>query len=299
DGVSGATVTVEGILSAVQKGIIQVGNEQLGLDIPLVNSINLNRKDILVFVLVVFSIVCAAYNFKKIRPWLLVLSVIFIGFTLNYSITYSNYVGLLAGNLPVFIERPIWYVMVPGVLLVTLLFGRNFYCYWLCPFGAVQEGIFKSLNLYNFSPSREIKAKANKNRWPLLWLVAFVALIYNHSGVAGYEPFSVFFSGDGNKAQWAIMVIVLLVSMAQLRFWCRNFCPVGTILDFIAKLKRKIRRLASEHKDLAELSANSSCSLACGSDKDPLTKQDRFYVLLVSAVNILIILSLLQSIGQT
>lgn len=297
DGVTGATVTTEAIFSAVQKGITQIGNEQLGLNISQTNGINLVWQDFLVLFLVIFSIICSVFNFKKLRPWLLILAIFFIGFIMNYSLTYGNYVSILFGNLPVFIERPLWYLMVPSIFLVTLLLGRNFYCYWLCPFGAVQEGIYRSLNLYNFSPSAEIKAKVNKGRWPMLWLAAIIALIYNNSGIASYEPFSVFFDGSGNSSQWIIMIIVLLISMAQLRFWCRNFCPVGAILDLTARLRRKIKNFKKIKIEETDVPSNGSVCTSCSTVERNLNIQDKFYIFIVSIVNILIVMSLVQSMG--
>lgn len=300
DAISGATITTEAIFAAIQKGTTQIGNEQLGMDIPLTNEINLVWQDIVALILVILSILGSSMrNLRKLRPWLLALSVLFIGFIMNYSLTYSNFVSILSGNLPVFIERPVWYIMVPGILLVTLVMGRNFYCSWLCPFGAVQEGIYKSLNLYNFSPSLETRRKVHKTRWPMLWLVAIIALMYNNSGIAGYEPFSVFFDGSGTAAQWVIMLIVLLLSMAQMRFWCHNFCPVGAVLDFTALIKRKLTKSGALKKSKNEEQGVYLQHRECSSctTKIALSKQDKFYIFLVSVVNILIILSLLESMG--
>lgn len=327
DGVSGATVTTEAIIAAVQKGTAQIGNEQLGLNIPVNAKLNLIWQDIVAIILVLLAIVCSALNARKLRPWLLLMSVIFIGFILNYSLTYSNYVSILAGRLPVFTERPIWYIMVPGILTVTLLWGRNFYCSWLCPFGAVQEGIYRSLNLFRFSPSSQIRAKVKRFRWPLLWLVAMLALVFNNSGIASFEPFSVFFDGSGNTDQWIIMLIVLLMSIALLRFWCYSFCPVGAILDLAARLNLKKKLIKNKKQERGQeyeleqemeqeqgqvqaqaqeqaqeqeqgrMDGNTSQCSACAACKTTLSKQDKLYIFIVSLVNILIIFSLLESSG--
>ncbi|MGS0765382.1 4Fe-4S binding protein [Syntrophomonas curvata] len=228
------------------------------MTILLRHNINFNWKDIVVLGLVASAIFCAARNLRKLRPWVLVLSVSIAFIFYNYSLTYSNFVNLLTGQLPIFIERPIWYVLVLGIVVITSIWGRNFYCSWLCPFGAVQEGAYKSLNLYNFSPSHGIRNKAAKLRWPMLWLAAMLALIANNAGITGYEPFSVFFDGNGNRAQWIIMISVLVVSMAQLRFWCNYFCPVGTILNFLAQIKRRFRKNRIESNPQA-LSGYSLC----------------------------------------
>lgn len=298
DMVSGATVSADAILTAVQKGTAHIGSEQLDMHIPPVDGFHLVWQDFATVVLLLLSVVCAVRGLNKMRPWLLVLAVLFIGFIMNYSLAYSNFISILAGNLPVFIERPIWYIMVIGILGLTLILGRNLYCRWMCPFGAVQEGIYRSLNLFAFNPSPELRAQVRKSRWPMLWLVAIIALLLNNPGIASYEPFSAFFDGSGNTAQWLIMLIVLLMSMAQMRFWCQFFCPVGTILDFTAGLRRKMQRFRTKTETEFSYdpeSLQSHACAACREEKLSYTKQDKFYIFAISLVNILILGSLWMS----
>lgn len=306
DAVSGATVTTRGIVKAVQKGTGQLGNEQFGLNIPLENTINLGWQDFVALALMVLAFAGSALKLKKLRSWVLLVSVIFIGFVLNASLTYSNYVNLISGNLPNFLERPVWYLMVPGILLVTVLWGKNVYCSWLCPFGAVQEGIFRGLNLWTFTPSQKIQSMSRSYRWPILWFVAMITLIGNHPGAASYEPFSVFFDGRGNWAQWAIMGIVVIMSITLLRFWCRNFCPVGTILDYATQLKHRlvglqigknevINQVPMRTAEQAGCSEHQPCESCSKAKRTKMTAQDKGYILIVSAINILIIISLLMN----
>lgn len=296
DAVSGATVTTKAILTAIEKGAAQIGNKQLGMHISLKNQINIVWQDIVAVILVLLSAFCAFFNIKKARAWLLALAVLFIGFIMNNSLTYSNFVNILFGNFPVFIERPIWYIMVPGILIVTLIWGRNFYCSWLCSFGAVQEGVFKSLNLYNFSPSQGIRNKVAKIRWPMLWIAAMMALVTNNAGITGYEPFSVFFDGSGNTAQWIIMIFVLVICMAQMRFWCNYFCPVGVILNFTALLRGKLKKYPIKPDIMETLVCDQCANTSCTGRKEPLNKQDKVFILLSAIINVLILMALLQNI---
>ena len=239
DAVSGATMTAKAILYSVQRGGAQIGIEQLGLSIESPSRAIVTWKDLVVVLLVVASIVFSGLGWNRLRPWLLLASVVILGFWLNVPLSLANFTGLLAGNLPNILERPIWYVLVPGILLVTLFWGRNFYCSWLCPFGAVQEGIYKALNLVAYTPNSRLMKGVASTRWILIWIAVMAALLFNNASVAGYEPFSVFFDSSGNVGQWIIMVMVLLLSIGVMRIWCRGLCPVGTILDFLARVKRK------------------------------------------------------------
>jgi polyferredoxin len=230
---------------------------------------------------------------------------LFIGFLCNYSLTVGSYIGLLSGQLPVFSERPIWYVMVPGILVITLVWGRNFYCSWICPFGAVQEGLYHSLNLFQFSPSSAIKSRIARFRWPLAWLAAILAFIFNNGQIAAYEPFAVFFSASGNTAQWIMMIVIVLASIAQMRFWCGSFCPVGLILQLLACARRKARRLLGQKRTKKEeqeivsscqVCSNPDCPTPARIAQERYSIQDKIFIGTAIIVNLLIIGTLLQNI---
>jgi uncharacterized protein with FMN-binding domain len=292
DAISGATVSADAIKTAVQKGIAQVGNDQLNMKIPVRSRLNLHWHDATSVILAASAFAAGAFGARKLRPWLLTASVLLMGFLSNHSIGYSNFLSLLAGNLPVFVERPAWYVLVPGILLVTLALGRNYYCNWLCPFGGVQEGIYRSLNLVKFSPSREIQVKVRKWRWPVLWAAAMIALLFKNPSISGYEPFSAFFDSSGTTAQWIILGLVVIMSMAQVRFWCRGFCPVGLILDTTARLRWTLKRSKKEQ----QAAPAPDCS-SCAARRSVMNTQDRIFSMVATAVNILIIVTLFQNAG--
>lgn len=238
DGISGATMTSEAILSSVIKGGAQVGTAQLGLPVQYAEKFEIKWQDGVVVLLLIVALLASTFRWNKLRPWIMIVSIIVFGFWLNLSLSLANFTGLLAGNFPSILERPIWYLLVPGVLVTTLILGRNFYCTWLCPFGAVQEGTYKALNLVSYTPNSSLIRRFASWRWTFVWIAVIAALLFNNASMAGYEPFSVFFDASGNIGQWVIMVLVLLLSISVMRIWCRCFCPVGTILDFLARLKR-------------------------------------------------------------
>lgn len=325
DAVSGATRTTEGMILAVEKGMFQVGKNQLGFVVPQLEIIHFQWQDGLVVIVLLLAILAAARNMKKLRPWILVMTVLVLGFMENSSLTIGNYTSIIALKMPTFMERPIWYVMVVGVFLVTLFWGRNFYCSWLCPFGAVQEGVYKALNLANYQPSPKLISIARKSRWFFLWLAVLLALGFNNPGIASYEPFSVFFDGDGNTSQWIIMLMILLFSIFILRFWCRCFCPMGAFLDFIASCKRKGKQLLqrkSRSEDMAfkmernqsnseqspvfgqnrKGDAEAACAACSGcriqeQEKPRLSSGDRVVTIGVVVIGLLIMGTLLQNIG--
>jgi uncharacterized membrane protein (DUF485 family) len=308
DAVSGATRTTEGILHAVEKGMADVGENQLGLDVPSVSMFHFQWQDGLVVFLLILAIVAAVRKKKKVRPILLVASVIVIGFIAKSSLTLGNFMSIITNKMPVLIERPIWFILIFGILAITLISGKNIYCSWICPFGAIQEGIYKALNLTNNRLDQRIVATARRSRWLFIWLAAMLALYFNNPGIASYEPFSPFFGGEANTAQWIILGLVLLTSIVVFRFWCRCFCPVGTVLDFFAQAKRKAKKLLVKKPSVQRnsvINKETGCS-ACPSCSDcekkgkgsaPLSAFNKFIVVLIVVIDLMIIAAFLQNAG--
>lgn len=314
DAISGATMTSDAILSSVLKGGAQVGSAQLGLPVQYAQEFELKWQDGVVALLLLAALLASAWRRNKLRPWIMVASVLVIGFWLNLSLSLANFTGLLAGNFPSILERPIWYLLVPGVLIATAVLGRNFYCTWLCPFGAVQEGTYKALNLVSYTPNSRLIRRFASWRWIFIWIAVMAALLFNNASIAGFEPFSVFFDASGNSAQWVIMGLVLLLSIAVMRIWCRCFCPVGTILDFLAGIRRKLKRRrmlqdhGSEQTDSAAADTIAKIAEAhpgkcpgncsdCRDDQPKYTQGDKLLALVLSVIYLSVIAALVLNSG--
>ncbi len=96
------------------------------------------------------------FKFNKARIVILGISIVFLGFSVNRPISISNIGAIFLGFTPPSLhEQPFWWLLVVGVLLLTLILGKNFYCFWMCPFGGLQEYITK-LGGAKFGPSKKI-----------------------------------------------------------------------------------------------------------------------------------------------
>ncbi len=311
DAVAGATMTTDGIIAAVEKGMYSVGENQLGLDVPPVQAYQFQWEHGAAALILAGAGLAAVLKLKRLRVLLLILSVIIIGFMANFSLTLGNFLSVFAGKLPSINERPFWYIFVIAIPVFILFIGKNIYCGWLCPFGAVQEGIYKALHLTKNRLDQRLVTFAGKSRWLYIWLAALLALLFNNPGMAGYEPFAVFFGGEGPVSQWIIMGLILIMSIFIFRFWCRCFCPVGAVLDFIAIIKRRVKRLFQKklppeaqlvQKSILQLSESScgTCQSGCNRDKikeAKLSAFNKFTVFIIILVDLLIIGVLLQNIG--
>ncbi|HHW07176.1 MAG TPA: 4Fe-4S binding protein, partial [Clostridia bacterium] len=242
DGVSGATVSAKGIAAAVRKAVRQVGMAEFGLDPVEREPVEWGAQEFLLLALFAVVLGGVRFNLTKLRGPVMAFSVFYLGFKLGASINLGNIASLMSGNVPSFAEWPFWYLLVVGTLLLILVSGRNFYCAWLCPFGAVQEGIHKALCLWRYQVPRRYLANARRLRLILTWLALVVAFLCVNPSVAGYEPFTAFFSGRAQGGQWLLMGLVLFLSLFFNRLWCRFFCPTGAVMDLAAAVKGKLAR---------------------------------------------------------
>ncbi len=237
DAVSGATYTAEGIVRSVRKGSHWLGENRFDLEIKEEPGEILGPEEYLLILLYGMIFFSLWKKIHKLRFVTLTVSVVFLGFWKNSPISFANIATLLTGNSPSYFERPFWYLLVVGSILMTLFFGKNLYCYYLCPFGAIQEALYK-IGEMNYRPCKKTYNKFKNIRIILAWTAFVVSLFLINPSISSYEPFSALFKLQGNQAQWILMPFVLFIGIFINRFWCHFFCPVGLVMDLTAKIKR-------------------------------------------------------------
>lgn len=132
-------------------------------------------------------------------------------------------------------------VLLIAVLLICLLMRKNLYCYWICPFGATQEIIFKASGNKNPKIEKNFRERAGK----ISKIVAFTALLagiaLGNPGLTSFEPFSTLFGFNGGAREWSLLALVLIGAFFVERFWCRFFCPVGIINNWLLKWGTRLK----------------------------------------------------------
>jgi polyferredoxin len=144
------------------------------------------------------------------------------------------------------------FAILSGVLAVALVAGRAF-CGWMCPLGAVQEGLAKLARRLG-GEKRHIRGKQAKVRFPMRlpeWAdrplrytkYVILALVILASIFAVYPPLQEFcpsrvvfgFKLDSSLL-WSVLVIFVITSLLVERVWCKYLCPLGAILAIFNKI---------------------------------------------------------------
>jgi len=162
-----------------------------------------------------------------------------IGYWQKSLLTLGNFSSVLSGNIP-WQNLPFWLVLLFGILLLILITGRNLYCFWICPYGALSElmGAFGKFGRINYQPCERSLQRFKNLRLFLAWGALVFAFIMRNPSISSYEIFAPLFAWEGAPTQWLMLPVMLFTGIFIFRFWCRFFCPVGGILDYMVKCRR-------------------------------------------------------------
>lgn len=149
-----------------------------------------------------------------------------------------------------------------GLLIGVVLAGSSF-CGWVCPFGALQDGLTwlrKKLHLPEVKLPARVDRVLRYGRFVTLGLILFMTISTIKLWFAGFDPYRTLFGLEWlfnfNLAEaWPAYLIVALVMIGSLliqRFWCRYLCPLGGLMSLVGHVSfLRIRRNATSCKGCA------------------------------------------------
>jgi len=238
DVVSGATVSSEAVLSALQTSGHSFARQILGRAVEGganekargANYIPDGRSIYFMSAFVLALIVTYQGGFWS-RLAVLVFSLIAGGIILNVQYSSEQIASLLSWEFPAASLRGP-FLLVVGTPVLVLIFG-NYYCGYVCPFGAAQEllsyvvpGRFKQVL------SKQKMRKARFIKYVFLFVLIIVMFLSRDRATLGADPLISFFN-----FQSAIILMagaVLVISIFYTRFWCRYLCPAGAMLSLFS-----------------------------------------------------------------
>ncbi len=160
------------------------------------------------------------------RRWFLVSTLLVCGVLANVSLSLSLFLSWLRGS---------YSLRGPGlqavIFLITVVFalwrGRNFYCRFVCPFGAAQELAGGVIAGKSWQPGGFVSRLLPVARVMLVALAVLAALGVVGVDLVGLEPFAFF-----NLQRASVVLALSFVVLAFLtpRPWCR-ICPTGWVVS--------------------------------------------------------------------
>jgi len=244
DGISGATLTSEGIASSVRKSLQTIARE--GLDAPLppeTKRLKFGLPEIFLISLYGAGYLSGRFRNPKVKRgtrWVTLLTgMVVLGFIYTAPLTISQVIAFLSGYWPDWQNNLYWYLLIGGMLLTTALDAKNHYCAYFCPFGAFQETLAQLTDAKLYRP----RGWKDFLKWlpRVLTLGAIViGLVLRKPGVVGYEPFATLFDLRGTGLEWALLILTIFASLIFYRPFCNFICPIDPTVDYIYAIRRWI-----------------------------------------------------------
>ena len=233
DTVSGATMSTRAIKSMVALNISKYSGSEFQ-KIPA--ETEPPWLEIIVFLLLAYSLFAFFFPQKtsKFRIFHLAVLAIVFGFIGGFALSFESFKNWTVSASIALIPA----VILASALIIPIVSGRNFYCTFVCPFGAMQELLGRIPLPKKNLPQKFMKGVAV---FKVVLLVAlYILMIFKVvTDFTVFEPFSAFKFNAAAVPSLVIAASFLIVSLFINRPWCRFFCPTGTLLNMFAKKNGK------------------------------------------------------------
>ena len=180
-----------------------------------------------------------ARRFRLIRWGYLLYTLIFIGYITQGQLSITNVFTILQviggdSSASVLLLDPVIFILWCYVLLTLVLWGRGYFCGWLCPFGVLQEMAAELARLLRIR-QRRIPFRLHRRLWALKYLIlaGLVGVSFWSIGsaerAAEVEPFKTAIT-LGFVREWPFVLYASALLLAGLfvhKFFCRYLCPLG------------------------------------------------------------------------
>ncbi len=167
-----------------------------------------------------------------------------------------------------FLSDPFIFLFWVFIIVTVFLFGRGLFCGWLCPFGSLQESIFKIARLVGLGrfQTKLPQKWHDRLKWVKYGVFFFLLTVSMFSmglaeKLAEVEPFkTTFLVGVMNRAwPYGLFVAAILgVSIFIERPYCKYICPLGASLA----MPSTFRWFGLKRKQ--DCNSCKACAVGCG-----------------------------------
>lgn len=201
------------------------------------------------------------------------ISVFFIGFglmaqpSITQVLTWFHSI-LFQWSWPLFLTDPFIFLFWIFIIVTVFLFGRGLFCGWMCPFGSIQETIYKvarfvGLGRYQTKLPQKWHDRLKWLKYAIFFFLLSVSLFSMGLAekLAEVEPFkTTFLVGVMNRAwPYGLFVAAILgVSIFIERPYCKYICPLGASLA----IPSTFRWFGLKRKQ--DCNTCKACAVGCG-----------------------------------
>ena len=237
DAISGATYSSVGIENTIIKRI----------EIYLDTVSSIRRFEIFKIIGLVLSfmvLVLAIVSFltqkksKTLRIVLLFSSIGIIGFWQGEMLNMALLHNWLVNGMDISSQIFLFIVLLTSIL-IPIITNKQFYCYYLCPFGSAQEMLGKFIPR-KLDLSGKIFTLLKYLRFVFLFVIFLFIVLSLDVTLENLEPFMAFNFNVASLGVIILAVVILILSFFINRPWCRFFCPTGAFLSLFCGPRFKL-----------------------------------------------------------
>ncbi len=171
---------------------------------------------------------------RKFRIILLLASIGVLGFWQGQFISIAKLSGWLLSGVNWQMEIFLFIVLVAGIM-APLFLGKQFYCMYVCPFGACQELVSKVNPKHKLKISPKVVKWLRYLRYVLLVVLGALLCTSLDISIENFEPFSAFKFQFASLAVLILAGVMLVLSIFINRPWCTFLCPTGAFFSLFMK----------------------------------------------------------------
>lgn len=242
--VTGATLSSDAIVESVRSSVSRVAGQAFDVRLPAPpRPFEFGLLELAILALFAVGVLghrLRGPSRRRLRWAGQLVGLLVLGFWEDSPITLAKITGFLSGYFPDPRASLAIYLLLAGFLLTSVVYGRNLYCLYACPFGAAQRviGVIGGSRLK--IPGWAVRLMEGA-RNVVVFAALFMAFITLQPALASYEPFAALFALHGTTLQWFLLFIVLTASLLIQTPWCNFFCPMRTFELVILDSKRWLR----------------------------------------------------------
>lgn len=241
DAVTGATQTSMALIEGVRLSMREIAEDRpnalMRSSAPLMRS----AAEILVLFFLAGGLLCYFLKprSRRVRLALAGAGVVIPGFLTASLLSLAVFESWLGGFVS---WQRHWLLIIIAFFAAAapLLLGRNFYCFYFCPFGKAQE-LAGKISKRKLNPGGKIYRFAAWLRLALIAAAFFAAVSGGGTNLYMFEPFSAFRWHYAPVFSRVLAVSFLVLAIRIPRPWCR-ICPTGGIIDGLKLGLRKSSR---------------------------------------------------------
>ena len=201
------------------------------------------------------------------------LSIVFVGFgamaqpSITQVLTWFHAL-LFQWTWSLFLSDPFIFLFWIFIIVTVFLFGRGLFCGWMCPFGSMQEAVYKVARKLGFKRFQTQLPQRWHDRLKWLKYIIFFGLIAVSMFSMGLaeklsevEPFKTTFLVGISNRPWPyglFVAAILGVSLFIERPYCKYICPLGASLA----MPSTFRWFGLKRKQ--DCNSCKACAVGCG-----------------------------------